>query len=75
MNFVGIDLHKKTNSVCVVDQERNVLYRKRFNCSEPDRLVAFLEQLGPFEAVGEADDDGGAKRVVYLELPLPDLDG
>ncbi len=29
MNFVGIDLHKKSISVCVVDQERKVLNRKR----------------------------------------------
>ena len=31
MNFVGIDLHKKTISLCVVDQERNVLDRRRFS--------------------------------------------
>ena len=27
MNFVGIDLHKKTISLCVVNQERKVLDR------------------------------------------------
>ena len=54
MNFVGIDLHKKTISLCVVDQERNVLNRRQIYCSEPDRIVAFFEQLGPFRAVVEA---------------------
>ncbi len=30
MKFVGIDLHKKTTSICVVNQEREILDRKRF---------------------------------------------
>jgi transposase len=54
MNFVGIDLHKKTISLCVVDQERNVLKRRQFYCSRPGRIVAFFEELGPFRAVVEA---------------------
>lgn len=54
MNFVGIDLHKKTISVCVVNQERTVLDRKRFYCCEPERIRAFFEGLGLFRAVVEA---------------------
>jgi transposase len=54
MNFVGIDLHKKTISLCVVDQERRILQRRRFYCCEPDRIVAFFEGLRPFQAVVEA---------------------
>ena len=54
MNFVGIDLHKKTISLCVVDQERNVLDRKRFYCCQPERIGAFFERLGSFQAVVEA---------------------
>ena len=54
MNFVGIDLHKKTISLCVVNQERDVLDRKRFYCCEPQRIVAFFAALGPFQAVVEA---------------------
>lgn len=54
MNYVGIDLHKKTISICVVSQARQVLDRKRFYCSAPDRIVAFFESLGPFQAVVEA---------------------
>lgn len=54
MNFVGIDLHKKTISVCVVDQERAVLTRKRLLCADVRGILAFFEQLGPFQAVIEA---------------------
>ncbi|MCD4828248.1 MAG: IS110 family transposase [Candidatus Cloacimonetes bacterium] len=54
MNFVGIDLHKKTISLCIVDQERKVLDRKGFYCDDPERIVAFFEEIGPFKAVVEA---------------------
>jgi transposase len=54
MNFVGIDLHKKTISLCVVDQERTVLDRKRFYCCEPERIEGFFARLGSFRAVVEA---------------------
>jgi hypothetical protein len=43
MNFIGIDLHKKTISVCVVNQERKMLRRKPLDCVEPDKIVSFLE--------------------------------
>lgn len=54
MNFVGIDLHKKTISVCVVDQQRKVLQRKQFFCVETERIVQFFQQVRPFQAVVEA---------------------
>jgi transposase len=54
MNFIGIDLHKKTISVCVVNQERKVLKRKSLNCVEPNTIVAFFQECGEFEAVVEA---------------------
>ena len=54
MKFVGIDLHKKSISVCVVNQERKVLVRKRFACADPDRMVAFFKELELFQAVMEA---------------------
>ena len=54
MNFVGIDLHKKTISICVVDKERTVVDRKRFYCSEPERIAGFFKGLGSFQAVVEA---------------------
>src|SRR4051794_29146656 len=54
MRFVGIDLHKQTITVCVVDQDRTVLQTRRFACAEPDRIVAFGAGLGPFQVVVEA---------------------
>jgi transposase len=54
MNFIGIDLHKKTISVCVMNQERKVLKRQKLYCAEPDTIVAFFEKYRPFQAVVEA---------------------
>src|SRR2546428_309275 len=54
MNFIGIDLHKKTISVCVMNQERKVLRRPKFSCAEPDQIMAFFQQCRPFQAVVEA---------------------
>ncbi len=54
MNFVGIDLHKQTISVCVVSQERKVSARQRFLCRQPDRIRAYFAALGEFQAVIEA---------------------
>ncbi|MFH1109784.1 MAG: transposase, partial [Planctomycetota bacterium] len=54
MNFVGIDLHKKSISVCVVDQERQVLARRQFACAEPEQIVGFFKESDPFQAVMEA---------------------
>jgi len=70
MDFVGIDLHKKTISLCVVDQERDVLDRRRFYCSEPERIVRFFEERGAFQAVVEAT--ASYEWLVSLLEPLAD---
>jgi transposase len=54
MNFVGIDLHKKTITVCVVDQERKVQKRATLYCVEAQRIADFFRGLGAFAAVVEA---------------------
>lgn len=54
MFYVGIDLHKKTISLCVVNQERTVLHRKNFACAQPERIRDFCASLGQFQAVVEA---------------------
>ena len=68
MNFVGIDLHKKTISICVVTQQREILDRKRFYCSEPERIVAFFESIKPFRVVVEAT--AGYEWLLALLQPL-----
>jgi len=54
MFFVGIDLHKKTITVCVVNQERVIVQRRTLACSDPDSIRRFFAELGPFQAVVEA---------------------
>ena len=54
MNFIGIDLHKKTISVCVMNQERKVLKRQTLYCAEPEKIAAFFQKWGLFQAVVEA---------------------
>jgi transposase len=54
MNYVGIDLHKKTIVVCVMNQDRKVILRRSFACCEADSIRAFFAGLGPFQAVVEA---------------------
>jgi transposase len=54
MKYVGVDLHKKTISVCVVSQAREALSSRRLFCDDEERIVAFFAALGPFELVVEA---------------------
>ena len=54
MKFVGIDLHKQSISVCVVNQGREVLARKKLSCSQAELIQRFFAELGPFQAVVEA---------------------
>jgi len=54
MKFVGIDLHKQTITVCVVDQSRTVLVRRQLRCAQEQTIVDFFAQLGEFRAVVEA---------------------
>lgn len=54
MKSVGIDLHKTTLTVCVMNDNRDVLVRRRFSCNEPERIRTFFEELGEFQMVVEA---------------------
>jgi len=54
MLYVGIDLHKKSITICVVNQERQKVEQKRFACSTPEIIVAFFKKLGVFQGVVEA---------------------
>ncbi len=52
--LVGIDLHKKTISLCLVNQERDIVDRRRFCCCQPKHIVGFLESILPFRVVVDA---------------------
>ena len=40
MDYTGIDLHKKTVSLCAVNQASDVQGHKRLPCDDPERIVA-----------------------------------
>jgi transposase len=57
MNFVGVDLHKKTISLCVVvvvGGKRKVVSRRRFDCQKTAAIRKFFEEQGVFQVVVEA---------------------
>ncbi len=70
MNYVGIDLHKKSISLCVVDKERKIQERKRMLCSDVPAIAAYFEQLGPFQAVIEAT--AGYEWLAQILEPMAD---
>jgi transposase len=54
MNFIGVDLHKKSITVCVMDQNRKVVARKTLACTQTKEIVEFFRQYRPFKVVLEA---------------------
>ena len=67
MNYVGADLHKKSITFCVMDQDRKVLSRKTLYCVEPHQITAYLESFRPFEIVVEAT----ASYLWFVDLIQP----
>ena len=67
MNFIGVDLHKKSITVCVMDEKRKVLARKTLACTQTDEIVEFCRQFRPFKVVVEAT----ASYVWFVELVEP----
>ena len=67
MNFIGVDLHKKSITVCVMDEKRKVLARKTLACTQTDEIVEFFRQFRPFKVVVEAT----ASYLWFVELVEP----
>ena len=67
MNFIGVDLHKKSITVCVMDEKRKVLARKTLACTQTDEILEFFRQFRPFKVVVEAT----ASYVWFVELVEP----
>jgi transposase len=67
MNFIGVDLHKKIITVCVMDENLRVQARKTLSCSEPDKIVEFFRQFQRFKVVVEAT----ASYLWFVELVEP----
>jgi transposase len=54
VNYVGIDLHKKTIVLCVMNQDLKVTHRRTFACCDTEAILTFFRGLGSFRAVVEA---------------------
>jgi transposase len=57
MKYVGVDLHKKTISLCVVMPkagQRVVIKRETLRCDEPRRIESWFRRLGAFQMTVEA---------------------
>jgi transposase len=54
MKFVGIDLHKKSISLCVRDASGRIVTRKRFSTADTETIAAFFASLVEFRFSVEA---------------------
>ncbi len=54
MNYVGIDLHKNSIVLCVMNQDRKILTRRTFACCQTEAIREFFAELGTFRVVVEA---------------------
>jgi transposase len=54
MNFIGIDLHKKTITLEALNQERKIVHRQTLLCADTAKIQSVFERLRPFQAVVEA---------------------
>lgn len=52
--YVGVDLHKQTITIAVVEGTRKLMSRKRFSNLQTDAIVAYLKSFMPLELVVEA---------------------
>jgi len=68
MKFVGVDLHKQTITVAVVDAARKKHARRRFSNLQSAAMTEFFERLGPFQMTVEAT--AGYEWFVQLIEPL-----
>jgi transposase len=54
MNYVGIDLHKNSIVLCVINQDLKVRTRRTFACVQTEAIRDFFATLGPCRVVVEA---------------------
>jgi transposase len=73
VHYIGVDLHKKTISVCVVieaGRQSKVVARMPFRCDMPEKIRAFFEKFPPFQVAVEAT--ASYEWFVQLIEPLAD---
>ncbi len=54
MWYAGIDLHRRTAVVAMVDDDKKQVRTRTFQCSRPHEIVEFVSKHRPFRAVIEA---------------------
>ncbi len=54
MLYVGVDLHKKSITLCVLNQERKLICRRRLLCRNTEGIRKFFGELDTFRVVVEA---------------------
>lgn len=54
MRSIGIDLHKRSMTTCVIDKITGETFTSRFLCQDEAKILAFFEKQRPFEVVIEA---------------------
>ncbi len=54
VHSIGIDLHRKSITLCVMNKDRKVLSSQKLPCSMPGEIVRYVQQWAPFQAVIEA---------------------
>ena len=67
MNSIGVGLHKRTITACVINEQVYAIAQKTLYCDEPDRIVEFFRQFRPFKVVVEAT----ASYLWFVELVEP----
>ncbi len=67
MNFIGVDIHKRSFTECVMDQNLKILAHKTLYCDQPEPIVEFLRPFRPFKVVVEAT----ASYLWFVELVEP----
>lgn len=73
MRYVGVDLHKQSLSLCVVElavRERKIIERRKFRCDQEEQLAEYFAQLGAYQVVLEATDS----YVWFVQVVEPTAD-
>jgi transposase len=67
MKSIGVDLHKKIITVCVLDERLRHVAQKTLYCQRPDDIVEFFRQFAQFQVLVEAT----ASYQWFVELVEP----
>jgi transposase len=54
MHYVGVDLHRKSLTLCVLSQQREVVHRATIPCADTEKIVNTLDDFNDFEVAVEA---------------------